>query len=83
MHVCMAVNAGGGLVDEEGRTKKEFYEYIAASYRHFLAGDDARCSQTMELPLVATCALHLWKEHGIGANLGVVSMRLPSPTSVV
>ena len=44
-------------MDEEGRTKKEFYEYIAASYRHFLAGDDARYMHTMGL--VYSAGVHL------------------------
>eukprot|EP00798_Chlamydomonas_sp_ICE-L_P031181 gene31181-6325_t len=36
------------MQDEEERTKKDFFEYIATSYRHFLSGDDARCQAVDE-----------------------------------
>lgn len=34
--------------DEESQTKKQFYEYICTSYRHYLAGDDIKCQAVDE-----------------------------------
>lgn len=35
----------GSLDTEDGGNKKHFYEFISSSYRHFLAGDDAKCEE--------------------------------------
>ncbi|MEW5310795.1 MAG: hypothetical protein WDW38_002558 [Sanguina aurantia] len=36
-------SSGGSSFDIEGKAKAEFFDYTCTSYRHFLAGDDARC----------------------------------------
>ena len=52
--VCMLVScingkraqehARGALVDEKQRAEGSFFDYVAQSYRFFLAGDDYQCS---------------------------------------
>mmetsp|Transcript_33184 Transcript_33184/g.73361 ORF Transcript_33184/g.73361 Transcript_33184/m.73361 type:complete len:629 (+) Transcript_33184:314-2200(+) len=43
-----SASGGIGLVDEESKTKREFFEYISTSYRFFLSGDDMRCQAVDE-----------------------------------
>jgi hypothetical protein len=33
------------LEDEKQRAESDFFEYVATSYRYFLAGDDRQCEQ--------------------------------------
>jgi kinetochore protein NDC80 len=38
-----AGGSGGGGGDDRARAEADFFAYVAASYRHFMAGDDAAC----------------------------------------
>lgn len=43
-----ALGAGAGNFDDKQRGEREFYQYVATSYKHFLAGDDSRCQAADE-----------------------------------
>jgi kinetochore protein NDC80 len=45
--------ATGSLDTEDGGNKKQFYEFMSSSYRHFLAGDDPKCEE-LEAEMLAS-----------------------------